>query len=517
MAFLKALVRLPSVSAPRKACVRLTSNVTSGGPVNAEEVKPFDQIPGPSGKYLWPVIGPAFHFKPLGKLSSERPDLLFTRLHEQYGSIVRVKLGPWFLLLDKPEDMEAALRCEGKYPDHFQIDIMMYYYQKNKKVKPLSLSSGPEWHALRSKVQQLYTRPRAALYYLPSQNMVADDMVKHFTGKKRSPEEVNDVISRYVTEGICAIFFNKRLGFLAQCADYHDNQKRFIREANNLFIIMSKLYALNLHRLFPTKDYKTLETALNFLTGESRRYVTEANEEIARREKEGTLDPNDPNLLMAMLASRKLTMEEIYNVMTENIYAGTDATSRTLMLFLYNLARYPDKQQVLYQEIKSVVGSSDELTEQHINAMPYLRASFKESMRMIFIIPTGPSRILPEDSIIGGYRIPKGTHITLSCPRLLKDEKYFENPNSFLPERWLRGSSGQRENHIPSIALLPFGFGPRICLGRRFAEQAIYLAIVKLLSQFQLSVRPEDQNVDIIYRIFATLNRSVDITFTRRY
>ncbi|XP_046569491.1 probable cytochrome P450 12e1, mitochondrial [Haliotis rubra] len=514
MACLKAWLRSPKALSSWKACVRLTSNVTSGGSVT--DVKSFDQVPGPSGKYLWPVIGPAFHFKPLGKLSPERLDQLFLRLHEQYGSIVRVKFGPWFLLLDNPADMETALRCEGKYPDHMQIDIMLYYYQKNKKVKPLSLSSGPDWLALRSKVQQLYTRPRAALYYLPSQNAVADDMVKHFMGDKLSPEEVKDVISRYVTEGICAIFFNKRLGFLAQGADYNIKQQRFIQETNNLFKIMSTLYVLNLHRLFPTKDYKTLETALNFLTEESRRYVTEANEEIARREKEGTLDPNDPNLLLALLASKKLTMDEIYNVMAENIYAGADATTRTLMLFLYNLARFPEKQQVLYEEIKSVVGTSDQLTEQHINDMPYLRACFKESMRIIFILPTGPSRILPEDSIIGGYRIPKGTNIALSCPRLLKDEKYFENPNSFLPERWLRGSSGKRERHIPSIALLPFSFGPRICLGRRFAEQAIYLAIVKLVSQFQLSVGPEDENIEVIFRIFATLNRPADITFTRR-
>ena len=58
--------------------------------------------------------------------------------------------------------------------------------------------------------------------------------------------------------------------------------------------------------------------------------------------------------------------------------------------------------------------------------------------------------------------------------------EYFPEPNKFLPERWLRNKSGDLVNDIHPFSLLPFGHGPRMCIGRRFAEQEIYLGLIKV-------------------------------------
>ncbi len=65
-------------------------------------------------------------------------------------------------------------------------------------------------------------------------------------------------------------------------------------------------------------------------------------------------------------------------------------------------------------------------------------------------------------------------------PKITRNEKYFPDPQSYIPERWLRDSEGQRSTAIPSVVVLPFGVGPRQCLGRRFAKQEVFLALTKV-------------------------------------
>ncbi|KAK6975536.1 hypothetical protein BgiMline_021902, partial [Biomphalaria glabrata] len=58
-------------------------------------------------------------------------------------------------------------------------------------------------------------------------------------------------------------------------------------------------------------------------------------------------------------------------------------------------------------------------------------------------------------------------------------EHHFENPRQYLPERWMRSFEGHLGDSIPKNAVLPFSMGPRNCIGRRFAEQEMYLAVIK--------------------------------------
>ena len=60
-----------------------------------------------------------------------------------------------------------------------------------------------------------------------------------------------------------------------------------------------------------------------------------------------------------------------------------------------------------------------------------------------------------------------------------KSEQYVKEPERFMPERWLRGNSSAHANIHPFI-VMPFGFGPRSCVGRRFAEQELFLALIKV-------------------------------------
>uniref|UniRef100_A0A1B6KMR5 Cytochrome P450 n=1 Tax=Graphocephala atropunctata TaxID=36148 RepID=A0A1B6KMR5_9HEMI len=113
--------------------------------------------------------------------------------------------------------------------------------------------------------------------------------------------------------------------------------------------------------------------------------------------------------------------------------------------------------------------------------MLYLRAVIKETLRMYPVV-IGNGRCMTRDSVVAGYQIPKGTQVVFQHYVISNSERYFAEPSKFLPERWLKAN---REQHHP-FASLPFGYGRRMCLGRRFADLEIQTIIAKVIQAFSI-------------------------------
>ncbi|XP_072048810.1 sterol 26-hydroxylase, mitochondrial-like [Amphiura filiformis] len=112
--------------------------------------------------------------------------------------------------------------------------------------------------------------------------------------------------------------------------------------------------------------------------------------------------------------------------------------------------------------------------------MKYLKAAVKETQRL-YPSAVVNSRILDEDIEIKGYNVPKGTYIMMNSYTASRDPKIFDNPDEFQPERWL-----QNEKKYHPFASLPFGHGTRMCVGRRLAQQEMYLLLSELIRNFRL-------------------------------
>jgi len=94
--------------------------------------------------------------------------------------------------------------------------------------------------------------------------------------------------------------------------------------------------------------------------------------------------------------------------------------------------------------------------------MPYLRAVIKESFRTLPIV-SGNARMTTKDVVLSGYHVPANTHIGMQPLFALQDEKFYPNPQQFLPERWLREQTEgcPRAGASNPFTFLPFGFGAR--------------------------------------------------------
>ena len=130
-----------------------------------------------------------------------------------------------------------------------------------------------------------------------------------------------------------------------------------------------------------------------------------------------------------------------------------------------------------------------------LSNLRYLKACVKESQRLQPIAPQN-GRALPIDVVIKGYRIPAGTQILVEHEYVATSPKYFKDPLEYRPERWLRTpqqlqqQQQQRrggEGSTDPFMVLPFGFGSRMCVGRRFAEQELWVGIAKIIHSFKVS------------------------------
>lgn len=155
------------------------------------------------------------------------------------------------------------------------------------------------------------------------------------------------------------------------------------------------------------------------------------------------------------------------------------------MFTIYELALNQDIQDRLRSEIEDVLSKHDgKVTYDAIMEMKYLDMVFNESMRKYPVVDSqfrscGKDFKIPNSDLT----IPKGTFIVLSSQALHHDERFWENPEKFDPERFTEENVKNRH----PFAYIPFSEGPRICIGSRFGIMQTKIALVKLIKTYKLS------------------------------
>jgi cytochrome P450 len=164
--------------------------------------------------------------------------------------------------------------------------------------------------------------------------------------------------------------------------------------------------------------------------------------------------------------------------------AGHETTSVALTWTWYLLSQHPDVEARLHDELALVLGGRTP-TIADLPNLPYTDMVIKEAMRLYppaFIA----TRQTLEPITLGGYSIPKNSVVMLNIYGLHYDSRYFPDPERFDPERF----SPENEKHIPKYAYLPFGGGPRVCIGNAFASMEARLILATLAQRFHLSLAP---------------------------
>lgn len=160
--------------------------------------------------------------------------------------------------------------------------------------------------------------------------------------------------------------------------------------------------------------------------------------------------------------------------------AGHDTTALALTWTAHLLSTSPRVEERLVEELEEVLASRPPSLPD-LRRLRYLDAVLHEALRL-YPSAWGFSRLAAEDCEIGGFRIGAGTSILMSPWVTHRDPRFFDDPETFRPERWEEGLSGR----LPRFAYFPFGGGPRVCIGAQFGMMEAALLLATLLQRFRL-------------------------------
>ncbi|QPC88538.1 cytochrome P450 [Mesorhizobium sp. NBSH29] len=262
-------------------------------------------------------------------------------------------------------------------------------------------------------------------------------------------------------------------------------QDEFANQIEHLFETMGRVDPLDLLRApawLPRLTRLRGRKTMAFF----RKVVTDT---VAMREQRMRSARDVPEDFLTLLLRAEgpdgLTRAEIEDNIITFIGAGHETTARALGWTLYCLAEAPWERAIVEAEIDMVMAREPDPAK-WLDAMPLTRAAFEETLRLY---PPAPSinREPIETDTYKSLTLPKHAAVLVMPWTVHRHRKLWDQPNAFLPERF----HPQNRDKIDRFQYLPFGAGPRVCIGSSFAMQEAVIALAVLLSRFRFDVTAE--------------------------
>ncbi|PON53790.1 Cytochrome P450, E-class, group I [Parasponia andersonii] len=190
-----------------------------------------------------------------------------------------------------------------------------------------------------------------------------------------------------------------------------------------------------------------------------------------------------------------LSTAELKAMITDTVLGATDTTATTVEWLMAEILSHPEAMRKVYEELNEVVGPNNSVEEFHLSKLTYMNAeTFRLHPPLPFLLPRYPSK----STTIGGYSIPKGTKIFLNVWAIQRDPNVWENPNEFIPERFLTddGTSQVHFNQGNNFVYMPFGSGRRMCAGVPLAERIVIYLLASFLHFYDWQL-PQDEKPDL--------------------
>ncbi|HET6143037.1 MAG TPA: cytochrome P450 [Candidatus Acidoferrales bacterium] len=422
-------------------------------------VKGSRQPPGPKGP---PIIGMALKIRrdPLNALRT---------IAREYGDIVRFHvLMQERILLNHPDFIEQVLVIQQ---NKFHKSELTRRITARMLGQGLLTSEGDFWRRQRRLAQPAFHRSRINEYGARMREITQ----AHISGW--SDGEVRDL-----AEEMTALTLNNAVSTLFSTA--------LPGEAQQVGLAMTFLMRYSLARQrspiripenWPTPKNRRASRDLAFMDSLVYRMIEERKSEKRSDRRADLL-----SLLMGAMDEdgSHMTQKQLHDEAMTLFIAGHETTAQMLAWTWYALGENPRAQARLHEELNEVLGGSPP-DAADFGRLPYLQAVMSEILRLY-----PPAYITAREVIepcqIGEYVFLPGTTILFSQWVAHRDPRYFDDPDAFLPERWIDGLA----NRLPAGAYYPFGDGPRRCIGQGFALLEAGIVIATLAQRFQFQLVP---------------------------
>jgi cytochrome P450 len=436
----------------------------------ADESLPKETPPGPSG---WPLLG--------NTLQLVRDPFAFYETLDSYGDVVSYRVaGQQFCTVLHPDYVETVLfdpETFGKWGfEEFGSDFAP---------EGVLLTEGEQWRKQRTILQDAFTLDRIETYARTMSDYAAEMVDDWDDGQEVAlNREFSKLTLRILAHSLFDLDLRERGDLVTEFAETLNDRA----DVGNVSAFVPDWVPLPSNRRYRR------------VRAEFRSFVDDLMDE--RRGRTDEYDDLLSILLGAQAEEGSLTDDEVRDQMVTFLFAGHETTSLALTYAFLALSTHDDARDKLDAEHAEVLGGSSP-TVADVPALDYTGQVIDETLRLY-----PPAYIMfreaREDTALGGYRIPEDTKLTVPQFRLHTDERFYDDPDRFHPERW----DGDLEAELPDYAYFPFGGGPRHCIGMRFAMMELRTVIPTVAQSVRFDLQSDP---DPDFRAGATLQPAADV------
>ncbi|XP_041963234.1 cytochrome P450 11B, mitochondrial [Alosa sapidissima] len=536
-AMLCSVLRLPAPPpASRAMCVSVTTPrveqtvsqtqrglVDKRGADHGGRVRPFKEIPhtGSNGWVNLLRFWRAGKFSQLHKHMEESFNTLGPIYREHMGSVSTVNI-----LL--PVDIGELFRAEGFLPRRMTLEPWTTHRETRRHCKGVFLKNGNEWRSDRLLLNREVMMSGAVRRFLPQLDEVAQDFCRLLrsrveargvaldAGHHRLSLDPSADLFRFALEASCHVLYGERLGLFSSTPS--QEAEHFILSVERMLATTTPLLYLPPRLLHHLRAPLWIQhaTAWDNIFSHAQSRIKKGYERVLLEQRgmckraevgQGQLG----GVLGQLLEKGQLSLELIQANITELMAGGVDTTAVPLQFALFELARNPELQERVRDQVRSSWKHAAGDIHKALQGAPLLKGTMRETLRL-YPVGITVQRHPIRDIVLQNFHIPAETLVQVCLYPLGRSSDVFSDPTRFEPERW--GNSEAGEGHEKTgFRSLAFGFGARQCVGRRIAENEIQLLLAHILLNFHLSVSSTD-DLSTKYTLILLPEKSPSITFS---
>ncbi|XP_017044421.1 probable cytochrome P450 6a13 [Drosophila ficusphila] len=335
---------------------------------------------------------------------------------------------------------------------------------------------GPEWRWLRQNLTQVFSSGKMKFMF-PTMVEVGEKLTRA-CHSQLGEIEAKDLCARFTTDviGSCA--------FGLECNSLEDPDSEFRRMGRS--VTTNPLHSVLVQAfMFAQPDLARKFRLRLFRPEVSEFFLDTVRQTLDYRRREHIHRNDLIQLLMELGQEDALSFEQIAAQAMVFFLAGFDTSSTTMSFCLYELALNPDIQERLREEVLEVLDRNNQkLTYESVQEMPYLDQVVAETLRKYPILPhllrrSTKEYLIPSSNLF----LERGTKIMIPVHSIHHDPELYPEPEKFDPSRFEPDEIKARH----PFAYLPFGEGPRNCIGERFGKLQVKVGLVYLLKEFKFS------------------------------
>ncbi|MFE2756661.1 cytochrome P450 [Actinosynnema sp. NPDC059335] len=405
----------------------------------------------------------------LARMARDRLAVM-TSVSRQYGDAVRLRLGPKSMYFFNHPDHAKHVLADN--PGNFVKGIGLVHARRALG-DGLLTSEGELWKAQRKTIQPVFQAKRIA----GKADVIAQEAAGLVDKLRRrrggAPVDISEEMTGLTLGVLGRALLDADLGAFESIGhSFEAVQNQAMFEMMSLSTVPHWV-PLPVQRRFH-RARADLDRIVARLADERRANPTPDGDDILSRLVEATRREPDPAVAHQRVRDEMVTL----------LLAGHETTASTLSWTFYLADRHPEVWERMHAEAVEVLG--DRLpTFRDIARLKYTTQVIQEVMRLyppVWILP----RVTREEDVIGGYRVPAGADV-LICPYTLhRHPAFWEEPDRFDPDRFSPGRSSGRSRY----AYLPFGAGPRVCVGSGLGMMEATIVAASVVRELRLSTAP---------------------------